>query len=199
MLVRLETRSLSKSLLQSTRVPWSTMNARIRTVQRGLMAFVLATCFAHSAKAECSAAQIHTLTEQGKTISRIAEQCGMSKEDVQAALKPRVDGDTDDTSKGGLKHGARLSLCGCFGQIPTEKQENDTCASGYEYGVSCGGTCPTGLATGLPMKGHRTDQTHRLRRIGVKTLDGASTLGLAELNALHCAGFRNITEHMEHA
>lgn len=35
--------------------------------------------------------------------------------------------------------------------------------------------------------------------MGVTTLGGASMLGAAQLFAHHCAGFRNITEHFEHA
>jgi hypothetical protein len=66
-----------------------------------------------------------------------------------------------------------------------------TIDAGLEPGEDC--------RTAVRMSQIITRRAYRLRLITVTTAGGASMFGGAELLALHCCGFRNMTEHSEHA
>jgi hypothetical protein len=116
--------------------------------------FLIALCFAmSSARADCSDRHIKALDKAGRSAADIARLCGMSKDDVLAALEGD-DVDTDDSANSpaggrqGLPGGSQISPCGCWGYVnPGAAARNPTCASGVEHPVACGGFCPAG---GLP-------------------------------------------------
>lgn len=129
-----------------------------RLVMRLVALALLAYCMIPTASADCSPAHIRELSNRGKSTAAIARQCGMSEQDVSAALKSEdnesSDDDPDDSgtpperSTPGLPPGRRLSACGCWGFVaPGAGQPNPSCASGYEHAVACPGVCSAG---GLP-------------------------------------------------
>jgi hypothetical protein len=120
-----------------------------------LLLLPLAFGFATSARADCSEKHIRALHDKGKTVAAIAEQCGMSRADVSAALKSdsddddQGDDDIDDSSAhhAGLPPGSRIVGCGCWGYVPAGAgQPNRRCASGYEEARACPAMCPAGGA-----------------------------------------------------
>lgn len=107
--------------------------------------------------AECSDAHMRNLKERGKSVVDIAQQCGMSKADVSAALAA-VDKDPETTDEDPeeehkdahsrtLPSGSAIQGCGCWGFVPLGVgQRNPVCSSGYEHAVACAGMCPAGGA-----------------------------------------------------
>jgi hypothetical protein len=118
--------------------------------------FILICTAIPKAHAECSDAHMRNLKERGKSITDIAQQCGMSKADVSAVLVPiSKDHETADDEDDGdevdqrrtLPSGTPIQGCGCWGFVALGAgQLNPVCSSGYEHAVPCAGMCPAGGA-----------------------------------------------------
>ncbi len=141
------------SLHNDPRAGGAVMRVQSRLQTMRLLPFVvLCWCLVPTSRADCSDSHVRSLSNHGKSVAAIARQCAMSTDDVRAALK----GDDDDSDaadddggkpegNGGLKRGATLSQCGCWGPVaPGAGQDNPSCASGYEHAVACPGMCSMG-------------------------------------------------------
>ena len=128
-----------------------------RPIVRMAFLFLLICGMIPMAKADCSSAHIRDLSNRGKSVATIARQCGMSEQDVSAALKPDEEDSGDESDDGDrrphqatprLPSGSQISTCGCWGFVGAGAgQSNPSCASGYEHAVACPGVCAAG---GMP-------------------------------------------------
>lgn len=100
------------------------------------------------ALASCSDARIRELSDQGLSVSKIADRCDVSSDRVEEVIQQAADqvdeeeeGDEDEGE--GLPRGAPVGECGCWG-YPGGPVRHQSCKSGYAEPKMCGVPCPMG-------------------------------------------------------
>lgn len=121
--------------------------------KRGLLALltvcVLALVSPASAHADCTDARVKRLADQGETLTAIARECDMSKDEIRDILD--AEAERDDEDRDGLPSETPIGDCGCWGYVdPSYRQPHPQCESGYAKPSICPGLCPAG---GYPWRG----------------------------------------------
>ncbi|NVD97905.1 hypothetical protein [Massilia sp. BJB1822] len=124
------------------------MKTFIHGVFRFATALGLGIILSANANAECSAAKIKRLAQDGNTASEIADTCDMEKSEVIEILKkkrPRPDTSGNGGSEDGWPKGTPIGQCGCWGPVhPAYREAAPQCESGEAGPKKCPGMCPGG-------------------------------------------------------
>lgn len=119
------------------------------TLLRAAWALALLVPIAH-AQAQCTVSEVMELAENGSTVTEIAEECEISKREVNKILKSRDGADrrppkTEVQDANGAPPGTPLAPCACWGAVaPTLRQPAAACASGFAQPQMCNIACPMG-------------------------------------------------------